>query len=277
MLLFAARGLAERFAASAGSGGAWLLAVLLFFLFVVYTVGTGAASLLRLAAVASFLFVPMLLLSLGHGDAPGSRMDFLTLIVIWVAVKFGPSHWVWPYPDARLAYIFTVIVAVNLAVAGFLLLRRIKNVGYNIGWGSGWSLYIFASLALVAAIAIPLGIKIHFIAYAPRFHEWKTFIPLSIGILFFTAWPEELLFRGLLQNLLSRASSNDTAGWISASILFGFSHIRNQHFPNWKYVLLASIAGLFYGWTWRKTGSIFASAIVHGCVDILWHFLFRTV
>jgi membrane protease YdiL (CAAX protease family) len=48
-------------------------------------------------------------------------------------------------------------------------------------------------------------------------------------------------------------------------------------FPNWRYVVLASIAGFFYGWTWRKTGSIFASALLHAAVDITWHFLFRTV
>ncbi len=100
---------------------------------------------------------------------------------------------------------------------------------------------------------------------------------LSLGILFFTAWPEELLFRGLLQNMLSRASNSDLAGWWTASILFGLSHITNMGFPNWRYVVLASIAGFFYGWTWRKTGSIFASALLHAAVDITWHFLFRTV
>ena len=277
MLVFAAGGIIERLSAKAGAGAAWLLAVALFSLFVVYMLGAGSASLLRLAAMAAFLFVPMSLLSVGQHAAPGSWQDLLTLVVIWVAVKFGPSHWVWPYPEGRLAYIFTVVVAVDLAIAGFLVLRRTKNVGYGIGWGSGWFLYVFGSLAVFALIAIPLGIRIRFIAYAPRVHEWKMFLPLSLGILFFTAWPEELLFRGLLQNLLARATNNEAAGWIAASVLFGFSHITNLHFPNWRYVLLASIAGLFYGWTWRKTGSIFASAIVHGSVDTLWHFLFRTV
>jgi membrane protease YdiL (CAAX protease family) len=100
---------------------------------------------------------------------------------------------------------------------------------------------------------------------------------LSLGILFFTAWPEEFLFRGLLQNMLARASKSDLAGWWTASILFGFSHITNMGFPNWRYVLLASIAGFFYGWTWRKTGSIFAPALVHASVDVMWHFLFRTI
>lgn len=60
-----------------------------------------------------------------------------------------------------------------------------------------------------------------------------------------SATPEEFLFRGLLQNLLSRMLTSDAYGWICASVLFGFSHITNYHFPNWRYVLLASIAALF--------------------------------
>jgi membrane protease YdiL (CAAX protease family) len=168
------------------------------------------------------------------------------------------------------------MLAVNIAIAGFFLLRRTKGVGYNIGWGSNWTLYILSALTLIACIVIPLGLKLHFLIYSPHLSQWRSFLPLSVAILFFTAFPEELLFRGLLQNFLSRASNNDTAGWIAASILFGFSHITNLHFPNWRYVLLASIAGLFYGWTWRKTNSIFASAMVHAGVDILWHILFVT-
>jgi len=276
MLLFAARGVSEIVARVAGSGAAWLTTLALFFLFVVYAIGTGTASLARLAAMAGFLFAPLLLLSLGEKGG-GSWQDFVTIAAIWAAVKFGPSHWLWPYPGGRMAYIFSVVVAVDVAIAGFLLLRGVKHAGYSIGWGSGWALYIVGALAAFALIAIPLGIWMKFIMYSPRVHEWKSFVPLAVGILFFTAWPEELLFRGLLQNLMSTASKNPTAGWLGASLLFGFSHISNMGFPNWRYVALATIAGLFYGWTWRKTGSIFASAIVHGGVDVLWHFLFRTV
>jgi len=274
MLLFAARDFCDRAAAIAGPGAGWLLGVVIFFLFLIYALGTGTASFTRLGAVAAFVFLPLLLLSTAQASAPGSWQDFATLAAIWVAVKFGPSHWLWPYPGGHLAYIFTIITAVNVAIAGFLLLRRAKGVGYSIGWGPSWILHILGPLIVFACIAIPLGLKLHFLVYAPRISAWKSFLPLSIAILFFTAFPEELLFRGLLQNFLSRATKSETVGWITSSVLFGFSHITNMHFPNWRYVLLASIAGLFYGWTWRKTGSIFASAIVHAFVDILWHFLF---
>ena len=98
-----------------------------------------------------------------------------------------------------------------------------------------------------------------------------------IGIFFFTAVPEELLFRGVLQNVLGKALSRDGAGWIVASIIFGLSHIANGRFPNWKYVLLATIAGFFYGYAWRKSRSIFPGALVHTAVDGLWFLLFRTL
>jgi len=276
MLLFAARNVPDRVAALAGPSSGWLLGVIILFIFLVYALGTGVASFARLGAVAAFIFLPPALLSSAQSTAPGAWQDLFIIVAIWVTVKFGPSHWFWPYPGGRLAYVFTVMLAVNIAIAGFLLLRRTKGIGYNIAWGTDWTLYILGALVLIACIVIPLGLKIHFLVYAPHINEWKSFLPLSIAILFFTAWPEEFLFRGLLQNLLSRATNSDTIGWIAASILFGFSHITNLHFPNWRYVLLASIAGLFYGWTWRKTNSIFASALVHAGVDILWHVLFIT-
>ena len=276
MLLFAARDIPDRVATLAGPGSGWLLGLIIFFIFLIYALGAGVASFARLGGIAAFIFFPLAILSSAQSSAPGSWQDLFTLVAIWVTVKFGPSHWFWPYPGGRLAYVFTVMLAVNIAIAGFLLLRRTKGIGYNIAWGADWALYILGALVLIACIVIPLGLKIRFLVYAPHINEWKSFLPLSIAILFFTAWPEEFLFRGLLQNLLSRATTSDTVGWIAASILFGLSHITNLHFPNWRYVLLASIAGLFYGWTWRKTNSIFASALVHAGVDILWHVLFIT-
>src|SRR5258708_37714781 len=140
MLLFAARGSTEKFSSTAGPGSAWLLALILFFAFLVYALGTSAASLTRLAAAAAFIFLPLLLLAAARSSSSGSWQDLLTIVALWTAVKFGPSHWLWPYPGGRLAYIFTVLLAINIAIAGFLLLRRTKNVGYNIGWAHGWTL-----------------------------------------------------------------------------------------------------------------------------------------
>jgi membrane protease YdiL (CAAX protease family) len=80
-----------------------------------------------------------------------------------------------------------------------------------------------------------------------------------------------------LQNLLGKTLWSENGGWVVASIIFGLSHIFHPIVPNWRYVLVATIAGLLYGFTWRKTGSIFPAAVVHALVDTTWHLLFRTL
>jgi membrane protease YdiL (CAAX protease family) len=276
MLLFAARGVAEFLASRFGGGSGHLLGMTIILGYLIYGIGTNTFAFTRVAAVVAWVFVPLGLAVSAEREPPRAWQDYVTLTAIWAAVKFSPSHWLWPFPDGRLAYVFTVLLSVSVAIATFLLVRRVGNVGYNIGWGQRWWMYVFGSFAAFGAITIPLGTALQFIHFDPRWSEWKTQPLLAVAILCFTAWPEEFLFRGLLQNLLARSTKSDLAGWWTASMLFGFSHITNMGFPNWRYVILASIAGLFYGWTWRKTGSIFASAIVHALVDATWHFFFRS-
>jgi uncharacterized protein len=275
MLIFAARGMAERFAGWLGPGGGLLLGVCVFVAYLVYLLGTGEYAFARVAAIAGLIFVPLGLAVSGERAAAGSWQDFLTLGGVWVFVKFGPSHWLWPYPGGRLAYVFTVLAALSAALAAFVSVRRMSGIGYSIGWGKNWGFYVLGSFLVFGLLAIPAGIVMHFMTFAPQWGRWPSLIFSLLGILVFTAWPEEFLFRGLLQNLLARASKSEWAGWWTASVLFGFSHITNLGFPNWRYVVLATMAGIFYGWTWRKTGSIFASALVHAGVDTTWHFLFR--
>ena len=284
MLLFAARGTAEFLLSRFGPGSGYLLGGATFFAWLIYALGTNTITIARAGAVAAFVFVPLALATSAQQKPMGAWQDYLTLVAVWVAIKPLPnpweislSHWLWPYPDAKLAYVFTVLLALNVALGAFLLVRQFSGVGYSIGWGNRWGCYIVASFTVFGCIAIPLGQWIHFIQFAPHWAEWKTVPFLGIAILLFTAWPEEFLFRGILQNALAKTCRSDFAGWWTASILFGFSHITNMGFPNWRYVILASIAGFFYGWTWRKSRSIFASAIVHGLVDLTWHFLFRTL
>jgi uncharacterized protein len=277
LLLFAARGVPEFLASRFGAGGGYLLGSAALLGYLIYALGTNTFAFARAGVVAALVFAPLALAAWAERKPPGAWQDYVTLGGIWVAVKFSPSHWLWPYPGGRLAYVFTVLLALSAALATFVLVRRFNGIGYIIGWGRRWGLYIVGSFAAFGAIAIPLGTAMRFIQFAPRWTEWKSLPFLTLAILCFTAWPEEFLFRGLLQNMLARSAKSELAGWWTASVLFGFSHITNMGFPNWRYVILASIGGLFYGWTWRKTGSIFASAIVHALVDATWHFLFRTL
>jgi uncharacterized protein len=272
-LLSAAPGFRHRIQNWLGARGILLGPIVPLGAFLLYSVGiTGDWK--RILIGASYVLVPCLFV-LGVRDKSGVGIeDFAAILVIWLPVEFRWLYKLWPYPN-ELTHTLTILLALNVAVAAFLFVRPLERIGYRIEWRRGFGFQIGVNLLLVALIVIPLGEKIGFLHFAPSVERLRS-LPLTIlGISFFTAWPEEFLFRGLLQNLLSRSFKNEWAGLMVASVIFGLSHILHAPFPNWKYVLLAAIAGFFYGRTWMKTGTIFGSAIVHACVDILWHLLFH--
>jgi membrane protease YdiL (CAAX protease family) len=252
---------------------AWILAAPLFAAYTIYATGTGSSSAWHWTIVAAFVLLPLALLSLRSNQIPGLT-DYLALIAIALPVKLRWLAQLWPYPDGHLSYALTAMLAMDVAIVGFIFIRRLDNTGYSLSWSANQGLIVFAAIAVMAAIAIPAGMALNFLHWAPGHVPLKS-LPFSIvGIFFFTAWPEEFVFRGLLQNMLSRTIKNENAGLIAASIIFGLAHIANGHFPNWRYALLATFAGLCYGFTWRKTGNIFASALVHTTVDVIWHMIF---
>jgi hypothetical protein len=58
-------------------------------------------------------------------------------------------------------------------------------------------------------------------------------------------------------------------------VLFGLSHFHKGAAFNWRYVLLAAIAGIFYGRAWRARRKVLASSITHTAVDVVWSLWFR--
>jgi membrane protease YdiL (CAAX protease family) len=278
VLLFAgqifngARNFQEKLKSLLGQAGLLLLPLLLGLLFVVYLVGTGNFAWLPLVGGLAYIEIPALLGLAARGRSPGAWQDYAALVALWMPLEFGWAHALFPYPrDAT--HTLAILCGLNAGIIAFLYLRDLPGVGYTIAWGRGFTAAVLVNFAIFAAIAIPLGEAMHFIRWAPSLAKLNS-LPLSaFGILFFTAWPEEFLFRGLLQNLLSKSLKSDRSGWILASALFGLSHIVHG-FPNWRYVLLAAIAGLFYGRAWSKTGSLTAACLVHALVDTVWHTLF---
>jgi membrane protease YdiL (CAAX protease family) len=125
-------------------------------------------------------------------------------------------------------------------------------------------------LIFFAPPALALGLVLHFLhPHASRPQPgWAAL--QWVGIFFFIAVPEELFFRGWVHNLLERRVGRQVALAITAA-LFGLSHFNKKsiHF-NWRYVLLATIAGIFYGRAWRERRRVPASTITHASVDWIW-------
>jgi uncharacterized protein len=223
---------------------------------------------------AAYVLAPTLMLAKIATNERASPLDYLAVLIVWLPVEFRWMYRLFPYPQ-QLTHTLTILLAVNVGLAAFIFARRFPGIGYAIEWRRGFGRVIAVNLALFTVIAIPLGELIGFIHWDPSLARLRSVPLFALGILIFTAWPEEFLFRGLLQNLLARTLRNECAGLIIAAVIFGFSHILHAPFPNWRYVILATIAGIFYGRAWMKTGSLVPGAIVHGCVDVLWHLLFR--
>ena len=60
------------------------------------------------------------------------------------------------------------------------------------------------------------------------------------------------------------------------AVLFGLAHWNKRTASfNWQYVLMAALAGIFYGRAWRAKRRVGASAIAHATVDTLWSLWLR--
>jgi len=272
-LFLAAPGILEFARKSLGGRGVLLAPLVPLLAVVVYSFGVSGKPLLAVAG-AAYAVVPGLLLARSAGQASGVWEDYAAAVVLWVPVQFHWMYRLFPYPPP-LTHTLSILMALSTGVAAFVLVRKLEGVGYAIEWRRSFAWNFGFHYVVYAVIAILLGLRIGFITFAPSLTRGPS-LPVSVlGILFFTAWPEEFLFRGILQNLFSRTLKNEWAGLAIASVIFGLSHLHHAPYPNWKYVLMATIAGLFYGRAWMKTGSLVPGTLVHAAVDISWHILFR--
>ncbi len=267
--------------ASFGNRGGVLAPIVPLFAVLVYSWGVAGGWQMMLFG-AAYAVIPAMLLASSRGKAPGTWEDYAALLALWLPVEFRWMYRLFPYPQP-LTHTLTILMALSTGVAAFLLLRRMPGVGYTLEWRRGFAFHTGFNFLVFSAIAIPLGLKVGFLHWQPALPAIRAIsvsgpvgtVLSAAGILLFTAWPEEFLFRGLLQNLLSKSFRSEWAGLIVASVIFGFSHILHAPFPNWKYVFLATIAGFFYGRAWMKTGSLVPGVLIHAAVDTLWHILFR--
>ncbi len=196
----------------------------------------------------------------------GTWRDFLVLSILGLAVDLRWFERAWP---PHLA-VFNKILLLDAGIYGFLLVRQLDGVGFDLRLRWRDVATGLREFGWYAPIAIMLGLVLGFLhAHA----VWPRLPMLGAAFVFtfaFIAIPEELFFRGWLQNLMERRLGR-TPALLLTSVLFGLSHFNKRavHF-NWRYVLLAALAGIFYGRAWRRDRRVGASAITHALVDTVW-------
>ena len=248
-----------------------------FLVYLAYAFGAAVAEWRLIALALAYALAPGALLATAGDRAKGRWQDYAAALCIWLPAEVHLLQTAFPFPSRGLTHPLWAAYAISVGLIAFLLIRRLDGIGYRVAWGRGWGFAVLANLAWFAVLAIVAGQWIGFIRFGPSWERARALPLVALGILVFNAWPEEFLFRGLLQNLLSTTLRSEVAGLLAASVIFGLAHLNNGPFPNWRYALLATFAGLAYGSAWRKTRSIFASALVHAGVNTLWYALFPTV
>jgi len=204
-------------------------------------------------------------------DQRGNWRYFLVLAVLGLAVDLRWFEGAWP---EHLA-IFNKMLLLDAGIYGFIAVRQLEGTGFDLRLRLRDAAIGLRELAWYTPIALALGLGLGFLHWQAG---WPGVGPIAgawIFTFFFIAVPEELFFRGWLQNLLERRMGR-VAALILTAILFGLTHFnkRAAHF-NWRYVLMAAIAGFFYGRAWRSERRVGASAITHASVDAIWSLWLR--
>lgn len=94
-----------------------------------------------------------------------------------------------------------------------------------------------------------------------------------IVFMFLAALFEELLFRGIIQNVLSIFIEHQWTVIIITTLLFLTFHI--QYFKKPLMLLNISIPSLVFGWIYVETNNILASLFVHFIMNVVMTLLFK--
>lgn len=270
LLLALAPGFQSHLTLPARSPTLWLLIPIWCLPYFLYAAGTGDfrwTSLFKLLAIA----VPPLLiysrfpLRKAHGF---SWQDACVAVLLITFVLSGQMRGIWNVPT-NLDFM-TRLFLVSVASWCWKLVRVVPELGYSFGISGEVVKGAAINFGLFAAIAIPSSLALHFTRWNPRWLGLAPFLLNYVEIFLFIALLEELFFRGFLQTLLSKSVNSWIVGQTFVSCLFGLFHILHAPFPNWRYVLLASVAGWFYGSAFRQSGSLMASSLLHAAVDTVW-------
>jgi membrane protease YdiL (CAAX protease family) len=283
-----------------GRIGDWIVLGLLLPYLLATRFRPAPVALLRLLV---YLALPTLLLRLRpRRTVLIGLVDVLAILAIWVPIE--PSLFellVWlalptvnlhflldgirlvPQTDALLApgVLLPVgkLAAVSLALLLFTVRYPIERMGFTFRFTRRDLWQTLKGLAAFAVVGLPVGLRLGFLrpnVYRPSVIELATAV---VGGYLLIALPEEILFRGAIQNLAAAGTRRWWLGLLVAAPIFGLAHINNATAgfaePNWAYALMATFAGLAYGWVWARTRKVTVSALTHMAVNLTWFLVFH--
>jgi CAAX protease family protein len=260
-------------------GRVWVAPLALTVVFSAAAVLAGVHSLPLTLAVLAYTAAPTLcafLQGTEAGKKPGA-LDFVAILLLWLPLEFSAGARLVPRPAQGFLHSVAYGVAILLGLTLFLCFRGLPGMKYNLPRRiADWWLPALA-FVITAPVLVAVGITIGFIPapHLPTAAAGR--MTAAIGLIFAgTALPEEILFRALIQNLMMQRWGENTRTLLAAALIFGAAHLDNgpQPLPNWRYMILATIAGIAYGKVFQKSSTVISSALLHTTVDWTKHHFF---
>jgi CAAX protease family protein len=249
--------------------------------YAVFAIPRGEFHLVYFAGLALLPVALAAALEFSQLEQKFSWVDGAVLMIIAVVLEARVFAGAWPYSGlGSLPKLYLADVAIYL----YLVVRRLKGIGFSfvpqgIDFAIGLREWLF-----FLPLALGLGFATHFLGFFPRHPSVGHVLGALLVTFLLTAIPEELFFRGILQNLLEPRVGRIWS-LVIAACLFGLSHFHKMGMSaalgghptlfNWRYVIIAAIAGIFYGRAWRARRHLFASSLTHTLVDVVWGLWFR--
>jgi membrane protease YdiL (CAAX protease family) len=256
----------------------WAAPLLLTAVFAAASVLASAFSAALIVIVLAYTCAPVLCrYALGGRSGEKIGADFLAVLLLWLPIEFAAGAALVPRASQGFLHSVAYGIAIVLGLTLFLGFRPLDGMKYNLprAWRDLW--LPLAGFAVLAPVLAVVGVTIGFILPPHWPVQPAEKMAAAVGIIFVgTALPEEILFRALIQNLMMQRFGASTRTLFWASFIFGCAHLDNgpQPLPNWRYMILATIAGLAYGKVFQKSSSVVSSAALHMMVDWTKHFFF---
>jgi hypothetical protein len=196
--------------------------------------------------------------------------DIAVLISLVAVFMLKVLAGAWPIHLEALSKLYVADVALYL----YVVVRNLPGMGYSFIPAPSDFLIGFREWLFFLPFGVGLGTALTFTHFHARVPAWISVVTGVVVTFILVAVPEEMFFRGILQNLL-QTRFKPWIGLAIAAALFGLSHFNKGATFNWRYVLLATIAGVFYGRAWSARHRLLAALITHTLVDVVWSLWFR--
>jgi membrane protease YdiL (CAAX protease family) len=199
-----------------------------------------------------------------------SALDFAVILMLWLPLEFSAAASLIPRPVQGVLHATAYGMAVTLGVLLFLLARGWERMKFTLPQSLPDLRNILFGYLASLVLLIPFGLWVGFLAHphAPGV-SLRTAAPRILLIFFGTAFPEEILFRALVQNWFTQRVRQQSKAVLVSGLIFGASHLNNAPgpLPNWRYMAVATIAGLIFGTVFLRSTSVLASTTVHAAVN----------